>query len=113
MTSLWATAVTRSTRSSWPKPLNELASEDAVVTYDVGTPAIWVARYVMSNGRRRLIGSLNHGSMANALPQAIGAQASHPGRQVRQTVQSGTQMRPESDVASAQGQKTSRICSPP
>ncbi len=64
------------------RTLNELASADAVITYDVGTPAIWVARYVMTNGRRRLIGSLNHGSMANALPQAIGAQASHPGRQV-------------------------------
>ena len=61
------------------RTLNELAGADAVVTYDVGTPAICVARNVMTNGRRRLIGSPNHGSMANALPQAIGAQASHPG----------------------------------
>src|SRR5690348_14253105 len=43
---------------------------------------IWAARYLRMNGRRRLIGSFNHGSMANARPQAIGAQASHPGRQV-------------------------------
>ena len=49
---------------------------------DVGTSCIWAARYLRMNGRRRLIGSFNHGSMANALPQAIGAQASQPGRQV-------------------------------
>src|SRR6185295_11204797 len=47
-----------------------------------GTPTIWAARYLTMNGQRRLLGSFNHGSMANALPQAIGAQASHPGRQV-------------------------------
>jgi pyruvate dehydrogenase (quinone) len=62
--------------------LDELASKDAVFTCDVGTPTIWAARYLSMNGRRRLIGSFNHGSMANALPQAIGAQVSHPGRQV-------------------------------
>ena len=49
---------------------------------DVGTPTVWAARYLRMNGRRRLIGSFNHGSMANALPQAIGVQAAHPGRQV-------------------------------
>jgi len=43
---------------------------------------VWSARYLTMNGKRRLLGSFNHGSMANALPQAIGAQASHPGRQV-------------------------------
>ena len=64
------------------KTLSEAAAADAVITYDVGTPAIWVARYVTMNGHRRLIGSLNHGSMANAMPQAIGAQAAFPGRQV-------------------------------
>jgi len=47
-----------------------------------GHPTIWAARYLTMNGRRRLLGSFNHGSMANALPQAIGAQVSHPGRQV-------------------------------
>ena len=64
------------------RTLNELASEDAVITYDVGTPSIWVARYIHTNGKRRLVGSLNHGSMANAMPQAIGAQSTYPGRQV-------------------------------
>jgi pyruvate dehydrogenase (quinone) len=62
--------------------IDRLASEDAIFTFDVGTPVIWAARYLRMNGKRRLIGSLNHGSMANALPQAIGAQVSHPGRQV-------------------------------
>jgi pyruvate dehydrogenase (quinone) len=64
------------------KILNELAAEDAVFTCDVGTPTIWAARYLQMNGKRRLLGSFTHGSMANALPQAIGAQVSHPGRQV-------------------------------
>jgi pyruvate dehydrogenase (quinone) len=62
--------------------LNELASTDAIFSCDVGTPTIWAARYLVMNGRRRLLGSFNHGSMANALPQAIGAQSSHRGRQV-------------------------------
>ena len=62
--------------------LDQLATEDAVFTCDVGTPTIWAARYLRMNGKRRIIGSFTHGSMANALPQAIGAQASHPGRQV-------------------------------
>ncbi|MET1028518.1 MAG: ubiquinone-dependent pyruvate dehydrogenase [Dongiaceae bacterium] len=62
--------------------LSEHADDDTVFTFDVGTPTIWAARYLKMNGRRRLIGSLAHGSMANALPQAIGAQATFPGRQV-------------------------------
>ncbi len=62
--------------------IDRLAAADAVFTADVGTPCIWAARYLHMNGTRRLIGSFNHGSMANALPQAIGAQASHVGRQV-------------------------------
>src|SRR3984957_10220101 len=62
--------------------IDKLASDDAIFTFDVGTPVVWAARYLRMNGKRRLIGSLNHGSMANALPQAIGAQASHPSRQV-------------------------------
>jgi pyruvate dehydrogenase (quinone) len=62
--------------------VNELATEDAIFSCDVGTPTIWAARYLAMNGRRRLLGSFNHGSMANALPQAIGAQASYRGRQV-------------------------------
>ena len=62
--------------------ISEQASDDAVFTFDVGTPTIWAARYLKMNGRRRMIGSLVHGSMANAMPQAMGVQASHPGRQV-------------------------------
>jgi len=64
------------------RTLNELAAEDAIFACDTGTPTIWAARYLTMNGKRRLVGSFNHGSMANALPQAIGAQLSHPGRQV-------------------------------
>ena len=64
------------------KVLDELAADDAVFSCDVGTPTVWSARYLHMNGKRRLLGSFNHGSMANALPQAIGVQASHPGRQV-------------------------------
>ena len=62
--------------------VSEQAAEDAIFTADVGTPTVWAARYLTMNGRRRLIGSLTHGSMANAMPQAIGAQAAQPGRQV-------------------------------
>ncbi len=64
------------------KVLNEVAAEDAIFSCDVGTPTIWAARYLQMNGKRRLLGSFTHGSMANALPQAIGAQLSHPNRQV-------------------------------
>ena len=62
--------------------LSEAASEDAIFTADVGTPTIWAARYLRMNGRRRLLGSWVHGSMANAMAQGIGAQAAQPGRQV-------------------------------
>ncbi|WP_339508288.1 ubiquinone-dependent pyruvate dehydrogenase [Pseudomonas sp. RL_35y_Pfl2_P42] len=62
--------------------VSELASEDAIFTCDVGTPTAWAARYLKMNGKRRLIGSFNHGSMANAMLQAIGAQCAFPGRQV-------------------------------
>ncbi|CAM4329733.1 ubiquinone-dependent pyruvate dehydrogenase [Kerstersia similis] len=62
--------------------LSQHADEDAVFTADVGTATVWAARYLKMNGKRRLIGSLTHGSMANALPQAIGIQASQPHRQV-------------------------------
>jgi pyruvate dehydrogenase (quinone) len=64
------------------KLVDELASEDAIITCDVGTPTLWAARYIRMNGKRRLLGSFSHGSMANALPQAIGAQLSYPNRQV-------------------------------
>lgn len=62
--------------------LDGLASADAVFTCDVGLPTIWAARYLRMNGRRRLLGSFWHGTMANALPQAIGAKYAEPGRQV-------------------------------
>ncbi|PWU11428.1 MAG: ubiquinone-dependent pyruvate dehydrogenase [Verrucomicrobia bacterium] len=62
--------------------ISELAAEDAILTVDVGSPTMWAARYLKMNGRRRLLGSFNHGSMANALPQAIGAQVACPSRQV-------------------------------
>jgi pyruvate dehydrogenase (quinone) len=62
--------------------IDRLAADDAVFLADVGTPVIWAARYLRMNGRRRLIGSFVHGSMANAMPQAIGVQASQRGRQV-------------------------------
>src|SRR5262249_14141531 len=61
---------------------SELAADDAIFTCDVGLPTVWAARYLAMNGRRRLLGSFWHGSMANAMAQAIGAQAACPGRQV-------------------------------
>lgn len=62
--------------------VNRLAADDAVFTFDVGSPTIWAARYLTMNGRRRLTGSFTHGTMACALPHAIGAQTAHRGRQV-------------------------------
>jgi len=62
--------------------VSELATDDAVFIPDVGSPVVWAARYLRMNGSRRLIGSFAHGSMANALPQAIGAQTAFPARQV-------------------------------
>ena len=64
------------------KAISDLAGDDAVFTCDVGLPTVWGARYLAMNGRRRLLGSWWHGSMANAMPHAIGAQAACPGRQV-------------------------------
>src|SRR3954466_2045063 len=62
--------------------LDELADDDAVFTVDTGMCNVWAARYISPNGRRRVIGSFSHGSMANALPMAIGAQFTDRGRQV-------------------------------
>ena len=64
------------------KTLDEVADDNAIFVCDVGTPTIWAARYLRMNGKRRLIGSFSHGSMANAVPQAIGAQEAFPERQV-------------------------------
>lgn len=62
--------------------LSRHADDDAIFTCDVGTPTVWAARYLKMNGKRRLIGSFNHGSMANAMPQALGAQSLDKQRQV-------------------------------
>jgi pyruvate dehydrogenase (quinone) len=62
--------------------IDEVAAEDTIFSVDVGTPCVWAARYLHFNGKRRLLGSFSHGSMANALPQALGAQAAFPNRQV-------------------------------
>jgi len=64
------------------KALSDQAAADAIFTCDVGLPTVWAARYLAMNGKRRLLGSFWHGSMANAMAQAIGAQAVYPGRQV-------------------------------
>ena len=64
------------------KAISDLAAQDAVFTCDVGLPTVWAARYLAMNGKRRLLGSFWHGSMANAMAQGIGAQAAFPGRQV-------------------------------
>ncbi|WP_022916509.1 pyruvate dehydrogenase [Ruania albidiflava] len=62
--------------------LDEVAAEDAIFTVDTGMCNVWAARYLTPNAHRRVIGSFRHGSMANALPHAIGAQKAYPGRQV-------------------------------
>jgi pyruvate dehydrogenase (quinone) len=62
--------------------VDEVAADDAVFTVDTGMGNVWASRYLTPNGERRVIGSFRHGSMANALPQAIGAALASPGRQV-------------------------------
>jgi pyruvate dehydrogenase (quinone) len=62
--------------------LSELANHDTIFTVDTGMTAVWAARYLHMTENRRLIGSFNHGSMANAMPHAIGAQLAFPKRQV-------------------------------
>jgi pyruvate dehydrogenase (quinone) len=62
--------------------ISEVASANAIFTCDVGEPTVWAVRHLKMNGKRRLLGSFLHGSMANAMSQAIGAQFSNPGRQV-------------------------------
>ncbi|WP_085368881.1 ubiquinone-dependent pyruvate dehydrogenase [Leifsonia sp. NCR5] len=64
------------------KLISDLSTDDAVFIPDVGSPVVWASRYLEMNGRRRLIGSFSHGTMANALPHAIGAQSAFPDRQV-------------------------------
>lgn len=62
--------------------INELATADAIFTVDTGMCCVWGSRYIHATGKRRMLGSFNHGSMANAMPQAIGAALACPGRQV-------------------------------
>jgi pyruvate dehydrogenase (quinone) len=62
--------------------INELASDNAIFTCDTGMCTVWAARYLRMTRDRRLLGSFNHGSMANAMPHAVGAQFAQPGRQV-------------------------------
>ncbi|WP_049154746.1 pyruvate dehydrogenase [Corynebacterium aurimucosum] len=62
--------------------IDQQADEDAIFTVDTGMCNVWGARYITPNGKREQIGSFRHGTMANALPMAIGAQAAHPDRQV-------------------------------
>jgi pyruvate dehydrogenase (quinone) len=64
------------------KAIDEHAAEDAIFTCDVGLPTVWAARYLRVNGKRRILGSFWHGSMANAMAQSIGAQAAFPDKQV-------------------------------
>ena len=64
------------------KLISDLSTDDAVFIPDVGSPVVWASRYLEMNGRRRLIGSFSHGTMANAVPHAIGAQSAFPDRQV-------------------------------
>ncbi|MDR3693455.1 thiamine pyrophosphate-dependent enzyme [Mucilaginibacter sp.] len=62
--------------------VNEFAAEDAIFTVDTGMSCVWGSRYIQATGKRKMLGSFNHGSMANAMPQAIGAALACPGRQV-------------------------------
>jgi pyruvate dehydrogenase (quinone) len=62
--------------------INELAAKDAIFTVDTGMSCVWAARYIDGTGERKMLGSFNHGSMANAMPQAIGAALTRPGQQV-------------------------------
>lgn len=62
--------------------INEVANSDAIFTVDTGMTCVWGARYLQASGGRRMLGSFNHGTMANAMPQAIGASLAYPDRQV-------------------------------
>ena len=62
--------------------INKLADKDAIITVDTGMCCVWAARYIEGTGERKMLGSFNHGSMANAMPQSIGAALACPGKQV-------------------------------
>lgn len=83
-----ASTATEKGKENYIKPeyvtsvINNLATDDAIFTVDTGMGCVWGARYLQATGRRRMLGSFNHGSMANAMPQAIGASLAYPNRQV-------------------------------
>jgi pyruvate dehydrogenase (quinone) len=62
--------------------ISGLAHKDAIFTVDTGMCCVWAARYIAGTGERKMLGSFNHGSMANAMPQAIGAALACPDKQV-------------------------------
>ena len=62
--------------------INRLAAHDAIFTVDTGMCCVWGARFIDGTGERKMLGSFNHGSMANAMPMAIGAALAHPEKQV-------------------------------
>ncbi|ASW75476.1 pyruvate dehydrogenase [Chryseobacterium piperi] len=62
--------------------LDQIAKKDAIFTVDTGMCCVWGARYITGTGERKMLGSFNHGSMANAMPMAIGASLAYPNRQV-------------------------------
>lgn len=62
--------------------IDNLASDDAIFTVDTGMCCVWGARYLNSTGKREMLGSFSHGSMANAMPMAIGAALARPKQQV-------------------------------
>lgn len=62
--------------------LDRHASDDAIFTADAGTAMVWLLRYISVNGKRRTLTSLLHGTMANAMPQALGIKKALPGREV-------------------------------
>lgn len=62
--------------------LNRLCAKDAIFTVDTGMCCVWGARFIHATGKRKMLGSFNHGSMANAMPMAIGAALAYPEKQV-------------------------------
>ena len=62
--------------------INKLAAKDAIFTVDTGMCCVWGARYIQATGERKMLGSFSHGTMANAMPMAIGAALANPGRQI-------------------------------
>jgi pyruvate dehydrogenase (quinone) len=62
--------------------INKFAADDALFAADDGTPTAWMLRHIDTNGKRRTFASLLHGTMAGAMPSALGLQKCQPGRQV-------------------------------